>query len=308
MKLDWLTTLSSGVLALILHFVLGALLVFSFDFSPKPKAQSRKDVNVVEAVAIDKKQVEIELARIKKIEDDKHKEENKRLDDLEKEASALKKERKKEEERLAETKKKKADEEKKRKEEQTKIAKLKKEKTELEEKWKIEEQKVKEAEEKRKIEEQKVKEAEEKRKIEEQRKIEEAKKLKAEEQRKRDAAEKKRLEDELRAGMEAEEKAEQTKKDQALINSIGTRIKRSIESNFNTTGLASGLECVLRVRLIPGGKVLSVSIHESSGNEIFDNRAVTATQKASPLPVPDDVATFERLDLREMTIRFRPTN
>ena len=82
MKLGWFTTLSSGVLSLILHLVLGALLIFSFDFTPKPKAQVRKDVNVVEAVAVDKKQVELELARIKKIEEDKHKKERKRLDDL----------------------------------------------------------------------------------------------------------------------------------------------------------------------------------------------------------------------------------
>jgi len=35
---------------------------------------------------------------------------------------------------------------------------------------------------------------------------------------------------------------------------------------------------------------------------------VNATQKASALPVPDDVATFERLDLREINMTFKPTN
>ena len=93
-----------------------------------------------------------------------------------------------------------------------------------------------------------------------------------------------------------------------MINNIASNIKRSIESNFNKVGLPQGIACVLRVRLIPGGEVVDVTIAESSGNDIFDRRAVNATQKASPLPVPDDVATFERLDLREINMTFKPTN
>ncbi|RKZ46303.1 MAG: cell envelope integrity protein TolA, partial [Gammaproteobacteria bacterium] len=124
MRIGWFTTLSSGVLSLILHIVIGALLIISFDFTPKPKTHTRKDINVVEAVAIDKKQVELELARIRKLEEDKHKKEKKRLDDLEKKAKNLVNKRKEEEKKLADTKKKKAAEEKKRKAEQKKIAKL----------------------------------------------------------------------------------------------------------------------------------------------------------------------------------------
>ena len=297
MKLGWFTTLSSGALSLILHLVLGTLLIFSFDFTAKPKNQIRKDVNVVQAVAIDKKQVELELARIKKVEEDKHKKEKKRLDDLEKKAKNLEKKRKDEERKLADTKKKKAAEEKKRKTEQAKVAKLKKEKTELEVKRKLEEKKIKDAEEKA-----------EKLKTDEKAKKEkeiEAAKLKAEEaQKKKDAAEKKRFEDELDAELAAEE-AEQ---DQVLSNRIASNITRSIERNFNKVGLADGLECVLRVRLIPGGEVIDVSVTRSSGDDIFDRRAVTATQKASPLPVPDDIATFERLNLRDNNFTFKPTN
>jgi len=107
MKLGWFTTLSSGVLSLILHLVVGALLILSFDFTSKPKTQTRIDVNVVEAVVVDKKQVELELARIRKIEEDKHKKEKKRLDDLEQKAKNLEKKRKDEEIKLAEAKKKK---------------------------------------------------------------------------------------------------------------------------------------------------------------------------------------------------------
>ena len=83
MRSGWFTTLSSTVLSLVLHLVVGVLLIFSFEFTPQPKTQIRKDVNVVQAVAVDRKQVELELARIRKIEEDKFKKEKKRLDDLE---------------------------------------------------------------------------------------------------------------------------------------------------------------------------------------------------------------------------------
>jgi len=301
MRIGWFTTLSSGVLSLILHIVIGALLIISFDFTPKPKNQTWKDVNVVEAVAVDKKQVELELARIKKIEEDKFKKEKKRLDDLEKKAKDLEQKRKEEEKKLADTKKKKIAEEKKRKTEQARVAKLQKEKKELEDKRKLEEKRVKEAE--QKAEKLKAEEADRKKREEEAKK--------AEEEKKRNDAEAARLradEEDMAAEIAADEKAELASKDQILINSIASKIKRSIENNFNKVGLPNGLECILRVRLIPGGEVIDVSIAKSSGNDIFDRRAVNATQKASPLPVPDDVATFERLRLRENNITFKPTN
>jgi len=112
----------------------------------------------------------------------------------------------------------------------------------------------------------------------------------------------------MAAEIAADEKAELASKDQMLINSIASKIKRSIESKFNKVGLPNGLECILRVHLVPGGEVTDVSIAKSSGNDIFDSRAEKATWKASPLPVPDDVATFDRLRLRDNNITFKPTN
>lgn len=301
MNLGWLTTLSSSALSLILHVVLGALLIFSFDFTAQTKTQPKNNINTVKAVTVDKKQVELELVRIKKVEDEKLQKEKKRLDDLEKKANQLKKDRQTEEKKLAETKKKKEQEQKKRKQEQKKLATLKKEKTELKKQRELEEKKIKEAEDKA----EKLKAEEDARKKKE---IEDKKAAEEKQRKEAEAAKKKQLEEELAAQLAAEESAEQTKKDQALINNIASNIKRSIESNFNKVGLPQGIACVLRVRLIPGGEVVDVTIAESSGNDIFDRRAVNATQKASPLPVPDDVATFERLDLREINMTFKPTN
>lgn len=289
MRSGWFTTLSSTVLSLILHLVVGVLVIFSFEFTPQPKTQIRQDVNVVQAVAVDRKQVELELARIKKIEEDKHKIEKKRLDELGKKARNLENKRKAEEKKLAEAKKEKEQEQKKRKEEQAHIAKLKKEKVELEKKRQLEEKKIKEAEAK-------------------------AAKLKAEEEARKErvaeekkVAERKQREKELADAMNAEEAAEQASKDQILINRIAASMVRSIENEFNKTGLPDGLECVLRVRLTPGGEIIDVSIAKSSGHDIFDRRAESATRKASPLPVPDDLIIFER-HFRDNTITFKPTN
>lgn len=290
MRLGWFTTLSSSVLSLILHLVVGVLLLFSFEFTPQPKTQIRQDVNVVQAVVIDKKQVDLELERIRKIEEEKYKKEKQRLEELEKKANNLEKKRKEEEKKLAEAKKKKEQEQKKLKEEQVRLKKLEKEKAELKKKRELEEKKIKEAE--AKAEKLKAEDKARQQKIAEEKKI----------------AEKNRREKELADAMNAEETAEQASKDQELINRISNNIKRSIESNFNKVGLPDSLECELRVRLVPGGDVIDVTIAKSSGHDIFDRRAVNATQKASPLPVPDDVETFERLDLREIKLYFKPTN
>ena len=301
MRLGWFTTLSSSVLSLILHLVVGVLLIFSFEFTPQPKNQVRKDVNIVKAVAVDKKQVELELERIRKIEEEKHKKEKQRLDELEKKAKNLEKKRKEEEKKLADAKKKKQQEQKKLKEERARLATLEKEKTELKKQRELEEKRIKKAEDK----------AEKLKAEEEARKKKEVEAKKAAEEKKRkdaEAAEKKRLEEELAAELAVEEDEEQRSKDQELTNRIIGNIKRSIENNFNKVGLPDNLECILRVRLIPGGEVVDVTIAKSSGNAIFDRRAVTATEKASPLPVPDDVATFERLNLRDNNITFKLTN
>ena len=47
------------------------------------------------------------------------------------------------------------------------------------------------------------------------------------------------------------------------------------------------MKCTVRVRIIPGGEVVSVKTIKSSGNIAFDRSVEQAVQKASPLPVPD---------------------
>ncbi|MDQ5884357.1 MAG: Cell envelope integrity protein TolA [Pseudomonadota bacterium] len=60
------------------------------------------------------------------------------------------------------------------------------------------------------------------------------------------------------------------------------------------------------IRLAPTGAVLDVHLSHSSGDAILDRSAQAAIYKASPLPVPHDVTTFNMF--REITLTVRPSN
>ena len=288
MDVNW-KYVGSFFMSVLLHGLLIALLIFSIDTPVRKVIKPAQQVNIVKAVSIDKKLVEKEIVRLKEIEKEKftkeikrHEALEKKLRDLNKKTARAEKKRKTEEKKLAELKKKKTSEQKKRKEEQKKIEKLKLEVAEIEKKKKQEEKR-------------KRKEEAERKEIERQQEIE----------RKRKEEDERLMQAEL-AEEKMQQEAAQKSKDQQLLQRIVFSIKRSIISNFNKSGLLKGLECVLSVRLIPGGEVINVSVSKSSGNDIFDRRALNAVQKASPLPIPEDVATFERLRLRQFSFRFRP--
>ena len=68
---------------------------------------------------------------------------------------------------------------------------------------------------------------------------------------------------------------------------------------------ASGLKCVIQVRLLASGDVMDAVVVESSGNSIFDRSAENAVRKASPLPVPQDRALFNQ-KYRVFKLVFNP--
>ena len=280
MHTNWLQTSRSLFLSIALHIVLGGILVFSFKFSTKPVPVYKPVTNIVKAISVDKKQVELELKRLKDIEEAKKVDEKKRQKKLEKKAEDTKKKRIAEEKKLKKLKKKKEAEKKKRKEEEKKLKKLEKERKELEKKQKLEKEKIK-------------KEAERKRKEEE--------KLKAEEvERKRKEEEKKLKEKALQEELEAE----QSEHDQSEILKFTSLIKHAIENKFNETNLKEGLSCKIIIRMSEGGKVIESTIVESSGNELFDQRAEKAVYSASPLPVPSESRLFNKM--RSIRITFDP--
>ena len=266
-------TFKSSLLSILLHVAAVLLLVLSFDFTSR-QVKPAPQINAVEAVAVDSTQVEKELQRLKDLDAAKEQEKLEKQRLLERQAREAETKRKTEEQRLADVKKKKEQEQKSLEEEQKKMALQKKEQENLERKREAE--------------------------AEKQRKEEEAKKKTEAEQKKRqaeEAAHQKQL---------AEQQAAQQRADQSLMQGVIANIYQDVRNNFNIVGLPPGLECVLLVRTVPGGEVVGVQVSKSSGNEIFDRRAQDAVQKASPLPLPADSATFERLGLRQFNLRFRP--
>jgi len=68
--------------------------------------------------------------------------------------------------------------------------------------------------------------------------------------------------------------------------------------------LKKGLECRLRVRVAPGGVVMSVRLIKLSGDAALDHSAQAAIYKASPLPVPENAGLFN--EFREFNLTVRP--
>ena len=83
------------------------------------------------------------------------------------------------------------------------------------------------------------------------------------------------------------------------IYALQSRISRNFIPPASTP---PDLECIVDVRQLPGGSVVSVEIGRCNGDESVRRAIEAAVFKASPLPPPDNPAVFER-DLR---IRFKP--
>ena len=293
MYTNWLQTLKSLFFSILLHIILGILLIFSFKFETKPVAINKPTTNIIKAISVDKKQVDLELKRLQQIDENKKSKEIKRQKELEKKAEAAKKKRIAEENKLKKIKKKKEEEKKKRKSEENKLKKLEKERKKLEKKQKEEKQKAEAAERKRKEEEkQKAEAAERKRKEEEKQKAE--------------AAERKRKEEEKQKALQEELEAEQLEYDKSEILKYTSRITSSIENRFNRTNLKEGLSCKILIRMNEDGKVIESTIVETSGNGLFDQRAEKAVYSASPLPVPSDRKLFNKYMRRGIKITFEP--
>ncbi len=88
-----------------------------------------------------------------------------------------------------------------------------------------------------------------------------------------------------------------------VIDRYKAQLKAAIEQQwFLPPGTDTQLECRLRVRLAPGGVVLSVTLLSSSGNAAVDRSAKTAIMQASPLPVPKNPALFDAFRVLNLTM------
>jgi colicin import membrane protein len=278
----------SVMLAVLLHIMIVAFLIFGFDWSKLHKPASPK-ANVVQAHTVDAKQLDLSREKEKAAEREKQKlreqelkikqaEEKKRRDQLERK-------------RIAEeqAKQQKLEAERKRQ------AQLKKEQAAKEAKRKAEQKRQAELETKRKAEA----EAKRKAELERKRQAELEARRKAEQRRKAEAAAQAERERALQEQLAAEQNSREIDRYVAVI-------KQQIERNWLKPGQAGKeLSCVVQVRLIPGGDVVpgGVSILRSSGNSAFDRSVETAVYKAAPLQVPSGLL-FE--SFRTLKLNFKP--
>jgi len=110
---------------------------------------------------------------------------------------------------------------------------------------------------------------------------------------------------ELAARQEAEARAERAA---ALQSEYTALIRDQITSVWRyPPAVDANMEVTLRLGLVPTGEVVQVQIIRSSGNQALDRSVEQAIYKASPLPVPSDIAVFEQ-NFRNFTMKFRPEN
>ena len=80
-------------------------------------------------------------------------------------------------------------------------------------------------------------------------------------------------------------------------------IRQRIQSRWVAPPTAvAGIECIVNIRQLPGGEVVSVSIGSCNGDAAVRRSIETAVRQASPLPTPSDPSVFDR----NIQLEFRP--
>ena len=79
MYTNWLQTLKSLFFSILLHIILGILLIYSFKFDTKPVAINKPTTNIIKAISVDKKQVDLDLKRLQQIDENKKEDINRQL-------------------------------------------------------------------------------------------------------------------------------------------------------------------------------------------------------------------------------------
>ncbi len=299
--LDWIRANSVAFsIALVFHILFLGALFFNWQMD-KPKKIVLKQGDVVQVTAVDANSYE---AEIKKIEDKKQAEQQRikqRKADEKRKKQELKKKQQLEKKRKAEAKKKQQQKKaaEKKKQEQRKAA-IAKEKLLQEKRAK---EKLKKEQEKKNKKEQARKKAEQ----EKQRKLKEKKKQQAAEK-KRKAEQEKKRQAELRAEKKRKEKRDKAaweRKSKGIINRHVALISNKIEQSWRQPlNVPASLTCRVNIKLHSSGKVISVKVIESSGNQSFDRSVEIAVRRASPLPVPTDVRLAK--EFKEMNLVFEP--
>jgi len=168
---------------------------------------------------------------------------------------------------------------------------------------------IKRAEEEAAAERQRVADAEKRRKDEEARKERERQEAEllrlAEIERQRQENERLRAESEAARQAELDAESNRLVAMQADAKAVyAYAIRQRIMNRWVQPPTATaGIECIVNIRQLPGGEVVSVSIGRCNGDVAVRRSIEAAVHRASPLPSPEDPSVFSR-DIR---LEFRPT-
>ncbi len=99
--------------------------------------------------------------------------------------------------------------------------------------------------------------------------------------------------------------AQNAAKAQSAIARYKDLIRQKVEQNWvRPLNTQKGMECVVKVKLVPGGDVLQARVVQTSGSAVFDRSVENAVYKASPLPLPNDPTLFAYF--QELEFTFKP--
>jgi len=315
--------------SVIAHVTLFVILFADFAFFEKTTmkvavANNQAEPNIVQATAVSHKELKQALSRLDKM-DDQRKAEQERLK-KEADLAVLKRQQEEEKTKQAQEKAQEAEQqaqqakeqaqaaqeqakqaEQKQQQEKIKLAELEDQKQKVEEQRKAEELKLAQAQKKRLDDEKKRAEAQKKKvEAEKKRKQDEAK-AKAIEEAKRKKEEQAKLAEAAAAQQKVDEEAQAAQASQvnAEVDKYVVLVQQKIQRNWLVQdSVPPGSYTTVVARIAPGGVVLSVRLVESSGSAGLDRASVDAVYKASPLPVPQDSAAFDRF--RELRLKLRP--
>lgn len=108
-----------------------------------------------------------------------------------------------------------------------------------------------------------------------------------------------------KAAQAEQERAAQAAAIGKVVDEFVMRIKAKIKRNIvMPPDVQDNMQAEFDVILIPGGSVLSTRLVRPSGNAAYDEAVERAIMKAQPLPLPPDVAMFNRF--RELHLTFTP--
>lgn len=75
------------------------------------------------------------------------------------------------------------------------------------------------------------------------------------------------------------------------------------ENRILSAVFPNNISCKIRIKLLPDGSILSVTIVQTSGNPAYDELATTAIYKSAPFPMPSEPDLYTQL--RDIILSFK---